>query len=224
VLRIPFTTWFASASSATRALFLGMFILSLTIATADARRHERQRLGFPFNFIERIFQAPQGHMRGHKPNQIARGVRDLGARRPERNGLLAQVPADWKLQPSEPGYQGQQYLSPNSAARLAFYSTPVNGGSQEQHARKIAFVDGEDVTYLLRESDRVAVSGFTDATRKRIFYRKAVLACDGQQWRHVEVEYPMERKQDFDRHVAKLAQALDGTIKKACENISAGSG
>jgi hypothetical protein len=132
VLRITFATWLVSTPSALRALFLGTFILTLTAATADARRYERQRMGFPFNFFQRIFLAPQGHMRGHKQSRhIAhrsdesinrRGSRDLGARRPERSGLLAHVPANWQLQPSEPDYQGQQYLSPDSAARIAFYS------------------------------------------------------------------------------------------------------
>jgi hypothetical protein len=40
---------------------------------------------------------------------------------------------------------------------------------------------------LRRETDWLAVSGFKG---DRIFYRKAVIACGGTVWHHIEFEYP----------------------------------
>ena len=42
---------------------------------------------------------------------------------------------------------------------------------------------------IRRERDWIAVSGFK---RSRIYYRKAVVACEGKVWHYVEFEYPAD--------------------------------
>ena len=200
-----------------RPLLLGALVVSLTAGTADARRHARYySSGFPFHFLDRIFRTP----RSYHSHGDHRSRHDSGA---EKGSLSGQVPADWHLQPSQPDYHGQRYLSPGGDARLEFYDSPADADSQEQHGRDTAFHAGEEVAYLKREPARIAVYGFTDGTRQRIFYRKAVLACGGQQWRHIVAEYPLERKQDLDRLTAKLALTLERATNKSCANISAGA-
>jgi hypothetical protein len=74
--------------------------------------------------------------------------------------------------------------------------------------------EGETVTYFRREPDWIAVSGFKGG---RIFYRKAVLACGGTVWHHIEFEYPaaLKRRMVIARHTASITQKTT-----SAENLS----
>jgi hypothetical protein len=41
----------------------------------------------------------------------------------------------------------------------------------------------------------------------RIFYRRAMLACRGTKWRHIEFEYPAAQKRYFDNFVTREQSA-----------------
>ena len=121
------------------------------------------------------------------------------------HGVASVVPTDWTLQPPEPNWHGRRYISPESDAWLALYKTPADA-SVAAHMKSVAFVEGEEITYLRREKDWIVVSGYKD---DRIFYRKAMLACGNQSWHHVAFEYPAFKKRAFDRLVTRTSRALE---------------
>ncbi len=125
---------------------------------------------------------------------------------PARRGVEALVPADWQLQPADPRWTGRRFLSPDGNAWMALYSVSADKEPREEHVKKVAFGEGEELTYLRREADWLVVSGLKN---DRVFYRKVVLACGGQAWRHVAFEYPAEQKRAFDGLVTRAARALD---------------
>src|SRR4029077_15264839 len=63
----------------------------------------------------------------------------------------------------------------------------------------------EQVTYERRGSDWVVSSGYRG---DRIFYRRAMVACRGKKWRHIEFEYPASEKRYFDNFVTRTSFAL----------------
>jgi hypothetical protein len=134
----------------------------------------------------------------------------------ERGSIAAPVPADWQLQPPDPDWRGNRFVSPTGHAWLAFYARPADKAPHDQHLKTVAFVEGEEITYLRREPDWLAVSGFKG---DRIFYRKVVLACGERTWRHVAFEYPAEAKRAFDRLVTRVARALDRAVDKDCDAV-----
>jgi serine/threonine-protein kinase len=73
--------------------------------------------------------------------------------------------------------------------------------------------EGERVTYRRRERDWLAVSGFKG---NRIFYRKAILACGGKVWHHIEFEYPASQKQEMDAFVIRASRAIDQAENDNC--------
>ena len=103
------------------------------------------------------------------------------------------MPRDWQLMPPDPKWQGRRYMSPEGDAWLAFYATNAANDAQARF-KAVAFADGEEVTYLRGERDRLTVSGLKD---DKIFYRKVTLACGGTIWRHVAMEYPAAAKEKF---------------------------
>ena len=78
-------------------------------------------------------------------------------------------------------------MSPDVSSWFAPHASPVGSEPNARHMDRIARQEGETVTYFRREPDWTAVSGFKAG---RIFYRKAVLACGGKVWHHIEFEYP----------------------------------
>lgn len=135
----------------------------------------------------------------------------------ERPGLTALVPADWKLEPHDPNWKGARFTSPDGQSWLAFYATPADRDSLEQHLREIISVTGERITYLRRKRDWVAVSGFRG---DRIFYRKVTLACGGGSWRHIAFEYPAQQKRAFDRLVTRVSHALAAADERGCNAVA----
>jgi serine/threonine-protein kinase len=122
------------------------------------------------------------------------------------------VPRDWQLQPPDPNWQGRRYLAPDGSAWLALYSTNAANDASARF-KAVAFADGEEVTYLRGERDRMTVSGLKG---DRIFYRKVILACGGTQWRHVALEYPAEAKTKFDRYVENVSRGFERIADDGC--------
>ncbi len=223
-----------SLGKPSRTLVLAALVLALTAMTADARRHGRHHhgYGFPRHGIERIVPAPPSFARGsYERRQFdRRSIEGTGFDRrgldraggTERGNILALVPADWRQQPPDPNWEGQRYVSPEGNAWLAMYGRPAAEEPHDQHLKAVAFVDGEDVTYLQRERDWLAVSGFKGDKGDRIFYRKVVLACGQRQWRHIALEYPAEAKRAFDGLVTSFSHALDRARDDNCEDPTIG--
>ena len=89
--------------------------------------------------------------------------------------------------------------------------------SRDQYLKALLVVEGEDVTYLRRERDWLVVSGSKGDKGERKFYRKVVLACGGQQWRHIAVEYADEAKRNFERLIEGLSKIVDMTTDSGCD-------
>jgi hypothetical protein len=81
----------------------------------------------------------------------------------------------------------------------------VTRGDLRGDIDRIAFHDGEQITYLKRAPTWVAVSGYRDG---KIFYRKSNLACGGRRWNQVELIYPKERKRSMDGIVTRIAHGM----------------
>lgn len=192
-----------------RKLVLIVLLLVLTATAADARRR---------------------HHRGHwravvvVPQTMAMSpgmVHQFAEPRPGRSSRAdraALVPPDWQLQPPDPAWEGRRYVSPGGHAWLAIYSRLADNEPPVKHLKTVAFVEGEDITYLQRERDWLVVSGFKG---DRVFYRKVVLGCDGRLWRHIAFEYPAEAKRAFDGFVARVSRGLTVAAGEQC-SASAG--
>jgi len=181
-----------------RKAVLIALILALTATTADARRcHHR------------------GHhyYLRHAPVMMVPPAAEELAREPRGRIEISQiVPRDWQLQPPDPNWQGRRYVAPDGNAWLALYSTNAANDAAARF-KAVAFVDGEEVTYLRGERERLTVSGLKD---DRIFYRKVMLACGGTQWRHVALEYSAQDKTRFDRLVENLSRGFERIADDGC--------
>ena len=180
-----------------RKLVLAALIVAVTATAADARRRHHRHHYYK--------QAPVMLM---MPGAVeaARGERG-------RIDSPAQlVPRDWQLMPPDPNWQGRRYMAPDGNAWLAFYATNASNDAPARF-KAVAFADGEDVTYLRGERDRLTVSGLKG---DRIFYRKVMLACGGTIWRHVAMEYPATAKVTFDRFVEGMSRGFDRIADDAC--------
>jgi serine/threonine-protein kinase len=118
------------------------------------------------------------------------------------------IPPDWTFQPEE-----GRYISPDGSSWFAASASPVGSESLPAHMNRFARQQGERVTYFRREPDWIAVSGFKGT---RIFYRKAVVACGGKVWHHVEFEYPADRKRLMDPFVSRASYAVDHAETSDC--------
>jgi len=180
----------------------GLLVVALTADAADARRRHHRHSRDP----------------GARAYVMERSTRDQGARvyALERGSIASLVPTDWRLQPPDPDWRGNRFVSPNGDAWLAFYARPADKTPHDQHLKSVAFVDGEELTYLRREPDWLEASGFKGT---RNFYRKVVLACGERTWRHIAFEYPAEAKRAFGPMIARMARALDSEIEKNCDPV-----
>jgi hypothetical protein len=178
-----------------RKIVLAAVILAITASTADARRRHHRFMIYR--------QAPVMLM---DPGIAA--ARSGGA----RVDPVALVPRDWQLMAPDPNWHGRRYMSPAGDAWLAFYATNAANDAPARF-KAVAFADGEEVTYLRGERDRLTVSGHKD---DKIFYRKVTLACGGTLWRHVALEYPAAAKEKFDRFVERLSRGFEQIADDAC--------
>jgi serine/threonine-protein kinase len=177
-----------------RRLVLIALILAVTATTADARRRHHRYY---------IRHAPVMMVMPDAAD-MARGMRGREA--------ASLVPRDWQLQPPDPNWQGRRYVAPDGNAWLALYSSNAANDTTARF-KAVAFADGEEVTYLRGERDRLTVSGLKG---DRIFYRKVMLACDGTQWRHIALEYPADAKQKFDRYVENVSRGFERVADDGC--------
>jgi hypothetical protein len=179
-----------------RKLVLAALILAVTATTADARRRHYRY------YVHK--QAPVF--------MLMPGAGEMRSARSRGEHPVALIPRDWQLQPPDPKWQGRRYVAPDGRAWLAFYATNAANDAQARF-KAVAFADGEEVTYLRGERDRLTVSGLKG---DRIFYRKVMLACGGTIWRHVALEYPAEAKDGFDRFVERLARGFERISEEDC--------
>ena len=116
------------------------------------------------------------------------------------------VPNSWILLPPDPQSYGRRFVSPTGDAWLWFFAVPVNReAAVNANAHQFAPPPTEQVTYERRGSDWVVSSGYRG---DRIFYRRAMLACRGTKWRHIEFEYPALEKRYFDDFITRTSFAL----------------
>jgi serine/threonine-protein kinase len=179
-----------------RTIMLIALILAFTAESADARRRHHR---YYMRHAPVMMVMPDGA-------EFARGKRG----RIESPAQL--VPRDWQLQPPDPNWQGRRYVAPDGGAWLALYSGKATNDATARF-KAVAFADGEEVTYLRGERDRLTVSGHKG---DRIFYRKVMLACDGTTWRHVALEYPAEAKTKFDRYVERVSRGFERIAEDGC--------
>jgi hypothetical protein len=127
------------------------------------------------------------------------------------------VPPNWQLQPADPNLNGKRFVSPDGSSWFVAYSFPTANETIASHMQSIAFVDGERLTYLRGEHGRIVASG---SKADRIFYRKAIIACGGKVWHHIEFEYPIALKQQMDLFVARAAAVIDLAENDGCETAT----
>jgi hypothetical protein len=184
-----------------RRILLTMLVLAFSISGADARRrhhgHSRTMMR------EEVVLRP--------PSVDREASRDARTRGPARAADL--IPMGWQLQPPDATWKGRRYLSPDGGAWLALYESASNKEPIQKHMQTVAFVEGEEVTYLRGERNWIVVSGLKDGN---IFYRKAVLACGGIVWRHIALQYPASAKSMLDPHIARASRAFDGLAEDRC--------
>jgi hypothetical protein len=200
-----------------RTLLLIAIILAFAIETADARkRRHRGHHGYQHQYVQIERYSDRAESRAARTARAERPTMpaERRATRARGNDIRGLVPADWRLQPPQPEWQGHRFISPRGDAWLALYPVPVDLKAVDQHWKSLAFVEGEELTYLQRERHWVAVSGFKGG---RIFYRKAVLACGESQWRTIAFEYPADAKRAFDPLVNRMSDALDREANEDCD-------
>ncbi|OBS53418.1 hypothetical protein A8B73_06405 [Methylosinus sp. 3S-1] len=122
-----------------------------------------------------------------------------------RFGTTADVPADWTMGEAPENDDGRVFASPDGRAQIT-----VSGGFRtdqkaQEFADRLAPGKGETVTYRRRAKDWLAVSG---TKGDRIFYRKALLSCNGTVWNSVAIDYPAAQKKKLDPLVTRVARSL----------------
>jgi hypothetical protein len=125
------------------------------------------------------------------------------------------VPSSWTLAPPEPQSYGRRFVSPSGDAWLWFFAVPANReATVNANTDRLAPGPPEQVTYEARGDDWLVNSGYRG---NRIFYRRAMLACNGTKWRHIEFEYPASEERLFDDFVTRTSFAL-----RAYQNLGCG--
>lgn len=123
------------------------------------------------------------------------------------------VPRSWIYQPPRADWKGNRYVSPDGSSWFEAYSTPVAAQPVPEHMDAIYAQRGEQITYTRRGRDWLAVSGFKG---DKIFYRKAVIACNGTTWHHIAFEYPATHKLEMDAFVNRASRTIDRSEYEGC--------
>jgi len=177
-------------------LAVAVLILVAVADTASARHRHRWQEAAPDQAVEQS-EAPR-----------------------DRRGL---VPRNWQLKSATADEDTRRYEAPDEDAGLALYTAPAAQGGGDQHWKEVAFVDGEELTFLQRSRDKLIVYGFKDAKGDRLFFREAVLDCDGKVWRHISFEYPRVSKANYDPVVSRTARAFERQAGENCaETVGSG--
>jgi len=130
------------------------------------------------------------------------GVLSLPARAQERPSL---IPPGWTQTVADAETRTRKFVSPDGQASLTARQVSADAGAANRGLDRIAYRDGEQVTYNRRARSWVAVSGYRDGN---IFYRKINLACRGTRWNFVELEYPRDMKRAMDATVTHIARGM----------------
>jgi hypothetical protein len=187
-----------------RAILLIALILVFSASEAAAR-HRHHSYYRHWSYGPRVLQAP--------PNDpYARSSRAYA-----RTQLGEFPPSNWQLQPADPNWRGKRYVSPQGDAWLAFYSSPTEGQPVSAHLKEVAFADGEEIVALQASRLQLVVNGVKG---DRAFYRQARIACGGEQWHHVALEFPfttdVQIARTYERLVAQAARALELSDNDGC--------
>jgi hypothetical protein len=91
-------------------------------------------------------------------------------------------------------------------AWLSLYASHVRG-PVSSHFHRWGVNAGDRVTYQRQGQSWNVVSGYT--ADNRIFYRKTMLVCGGQQWHNLEFEYPASHKPAMDEFVTRASYTLE---------------
>src|ERR1700730_1061216 len=110
------------------------------------------------------------------------------------------VPNSWTSARASFLWAGALFHLPGMPALVLCCSCQSRGGGNQ-----VAPPAPERVTHERQGGDWVVSSGYRG---DRIFYRKAILACHGTKWRHIEFEYPASEKRLFDGFVTRTSFAL----------------
>lgn len=132
---------------------------------------------------------------------------------PARYDFHSIIPQDWRGVPPPHGMNAEGFVSPRGEAWLVFKAEPASRSVHAQLAL-LRTVRGGHVTYEREGGTWIVVSGLKG---KRIFYRKAVLACGGRVWHFLEFEYPAAEKRDFDDFVTRASKALGAYSASGCK-------
>jgi hypothetical protein len=110
------------------------------------------------------------------------------------------VPPGWRTEPVPGNRMVIRYVSPNGRAVLTLRDLPSG-----RPASAILYRDGESVTYRQRGRSWSVVSGYRG---DQIYYRRANLACGGQRWHVIELNYPASDKRAMDATVTYISHRL----------------
>ena len=117
------------------------------------------------------------------------------------------APDTWTLLPRAPDTLGRRFVSPSRNAWLWYFAVSANRNPAHLPAAT------EQVTYAARGGDWIVTSGYKG---NRIFYRRAMLACNNTKWRQIEFEYPAWEKRRFDSFVTQTSFALRAYKERGC--------
>jgi len=131
---------------------------------------------------------------------------------PARDDLRSIIPHDWRAVPPPRGLNARGFVSPDGNSKIVLYAKRATRPVTTQLAR-LKRVRGGDITYEREGRTWIVVSGFFG---NRIFYRKAMLACDGTAWHYLEFEYPATQKRAFDEFVTRSSAALGAYARSSC--------
>src|SRR5918999_1831201 len=188
-------------------------MLALASSSAEARKKKHRHHGYYVKIFSTLVGVGGTSAHAIQNRDAARDPqRRGGPHRPQSAADL--VPPDWQRDPADPNWKGQRFTSPDGAAWFAIYASAADPERITDHLKSVAFLDGEQVTYIRGEQDWLAVYGEKD---NRIFYRKVVLACAGKSWHHIAFEYPEELKGRMAEFVSRATFAIDQAENDGCE-------
>jgi hypothetical protein len=143
-----------------------------------------------------------------------------------RFGLTIEIPPGFAEDTAAPANgDGATYHSPDGAAELKVWGAnlvqPFKDDNDAAEAAEKA--EGWTITYERGVNPDLSKPGngwqvYSGTRNGRIVYAKALSACDGQIALHFRIEYPDDRKDDFNAIVSRLAVTLRGGPALDCKS------
>ncbi len=119
------------------------------------------------------------------------------------------VPPGWTTERVPGDRMIIRYVSPDGRAVLT-----LRDMSSEREELGILHRPDESVTYRQRGRSWLVLSGYRG---DQIYYRRANLACGGERWHMIELNYPASDKRAMDQTVAFISHHLD-RYRNICPN------